>query len=86
MMALAGVELETLVSEPDALTTIQPQCANSFFHYLKNVSVAMLGNSYKEVRTLAVNKINFLRGRSKDYHVPIEDFVVSFLFKRCKQR
>ena len=27
MMALAGVELETLVSEPDALTTRPPQCA-----------------------------------------------------------
>ena len=28
MMALAGVELETLVSEPDALTTRPPPCAN----------------------------------------------------------
>ena len=27
MMALAGVELETLVSEPDALTTRPPPCA-----------------------------------------------------------
>ena len=27
MMALAGVELETLVSEPDALTTRPPQLA-----------------------------------------------------------
>ena len=27
MMALAGVELETLVSEPDALTTQPPPCA-----------------------------------------------------------
>ena len=26
MMALAGVELETLVSEPDALTTRPPPC------------------------------------------------------------
>ena len=26
-MALAGVELETLVSEPDALTTRPPPCA-----------------------------------------------------------
>ena len=26
MMALAGVELETLVSEPDALTTRPPCC------------------------------------------------------------
>ena len=29
MMALAGVELETLVSEPDALTTRPPPCADS---------------------------------------------------------
>ena len=28
MMALAGVELKTLVSEPDALTTRPPPCAN----------------------------------------------------------
>ena len=28
MMALAGVELETLVSEPDALTTRSPPCAS----------------------------------------------------------
>ena len=27
-MALVGVELETLVSEPDALTTRPPPCAN----------------------------------------------------------
>ena len=27
MMALAGIELETLVSEPDALTTRPPPCA-----------------------------------------------------------
>ena len=47
-MALVGVELETLVSESDALTTRPPPCAififlgfrNSFFHIqtLKNVS------------------------------------------------
>ena len=29
MMALAGIELETLVSEPDALTTRPPPCACS---------------------------------------------------------
>ena len=28
-MALVGVELETLVSEPDALTTRPPPCAQS---------------------------------------------------------
>ena len=28
MMALAGIELETLVSEPDALTTRPPPCAD----------------------------------------------------------
>ena len=27
MIAIAGVELETLVSEPDALTTRPPPCA-----------------------------------------------------------
>ena len=31
MMALAGVELETLVSEPDALTTRPPPCARKEF-------------------------------------------------------
>ena len=31
MMALAGVELETLVSEPDALTTRPPPCAVYMF-------------------------------------------------------
>ena len=30
-MALVGVELETLVSEPDALTTGPPVCAFFFF-------------------------------------------------------
>ena len=33
MMALAGVELETLVSEPDALTTRPPPCA--FLRYVE---------------------------------------------------
>ena len=31
MMALAGVELETLVSEPDALTTRPPPCATNLY-------------------------------------------------------
>ena len=30
-MALVGVELETLVSEPDALTTRPPPCATILF-------------------------------------------------------
>ena len=30
MMALAGVEPETFVSEPDALTTRPPPCAQNF--------------------------------------------------------
>ena len=30
MMALAGVELETLVSEPDALTTRPPPSADTY--------------------------------------------------------
>ena len=33
MMALAGVELETLVSEPDALTTRPPPCAKLNFYF-----------------------------------------------------
>ena len=33
MMALAGVEPETLVSEPDALTTRPPPCALEIFLY-----------------------------------------------------
>ena len=32
-MALAGVELETLVSEPDAVTTRPPPCTDFFFYY-----------------------------------------------------
>ena len=31
MMALAGVEPETLVSEPDALTTRPPPCVDRLF-------------------------------------------------------
>ena len=33
MMALAGVELETLVSEPDALTTRPPPCVRFTLNY-----------------------------------------------------
>ena len=37
MMALADVELETLVSEPNALATRPPPCANKvIFDYLIN--------------------------------------------------
>ena len=32
MMALAGVKLETLFSEPDALTTRPPPCAGLQYH------------------------------------------------------
>ena len=35
MMALAGVEPETLVSEPDALTTRPPPCAIASFLLIK---------------------------------------------------
>ena len=31
MMALAGIELETLISEPDTLTTRPPPCVFYFF-------------------------------------------------------
>ena len=34
MMALAGVELETLVSEPDTLTTRPPPCSESIIKLL----------------------------------------------------
>ena len=45
MMALAGVELETLVSEPDALTT-QPQFANpSLLHLFPAKQVLQSGLS-----------------------------------------
>ena len=33
MMALAGIELETLVFEPDALTTRPPPCARSYYYF-----------------------------------------------------
>ena len=33
-MALVGVELQTLVSEPDALTTRPTPCAFIYFNYL----------------------------------------------------
>ena len=33
-MALVGVELETLVSEPDALTTRPPPCVSIFINYI----------------------------------------------------
>ena len=41
----------------------------------------MLGDSYKEVRRLALNKINYLRGRSVDHHIPIEHIVGGYPFK-----
>ena len=38
-MALVGIELETLVSEPDALTTRPPPCAvQCILLILKNIS------------------------------------------------
>ena len=37
MMALAGVELETLVSESDALTTRPPPCVLSTAAEMRNV-------------------------------------------------
>ena len=41
----------------------------------------MLVDSYDEVRRLAANKINLLRGRTVNYYVPNEDFVGDCLFK-----
>ena len=35
----------------------------------------MLVDSYEKVQWLAVNKIDFLRGRSVHYHIPNENFV-----------
>ena len=47
MMALAGVELETLFSEPDALTTQPPPCAMLFPKSRKsNNSKTQIQNSY----------------------------------------
>ena len=40
MMALAGVEPETLVSEPDALTTRPPPCAFAHF-FATNCTVTL---------------------------------------------
>ena len=34
-MALAGVELETLVSETDALTTRPPPCVKAMYMYIR---------------------------------------------------
>ena len=36
MMALAGVELETLVCDPDALTTRPPPCAFAIFNQVRD--------------------------------------------------
>ena len=41
----------------------------------------MLRDSYKEIRRLAVIKINFLRRKLVDYHVPNEEFVGDYLFQ-----
>ena len=44
-MALVGVELQTLVSEPEALTTRPPPCDNSINCQIKkNECVALLPN------------------------------------------
>ena len=40
----------------------------------------MLRDTYEKVRRIAVNKINFLRGRSVDCHILNEDFVGVYLF------
>ena len=47
-MALVGIELETLVSEPDALTTRPPPCAGL---QLNRTTVTLLGAmaQYEEV-------------------------------------
>ena len=42
MMALAGVEPETLVSEPDALTTRPPPCAQVQFLLLLFQQIAVI--------------------------------------------
>ena len=50
MMALAGVELETLVSEPDALTTRPPPCAYLFYFFYKR-SICIIDNGVNRRRT-----------------------------------
>ena len=48
MMALAGVELETLVSEPDALTTRPPPCQTFRFQkFMPNTWTARAVNNKK---------------------------------------
>ena len=44
MMAPAGVELEMLVSEPDALTTRPPPCA-MYMHFSNGVGIGQICNA-----------------------------------------
>ena len=53
-MALVGVELETFVSEPDALTTRPPTLNNTFLTILKLVSNSITNNNGLET-TRAIN-------------------------------
>ena len=54
MMAVAGVELETLVSEPDALTTRPPPCASSGFFLCSEVFVAKFQNYEYTLREMFI--------------------------------
>ena len=49
MMALAGVELQTLVSEPDALTTQPPPCDD--FFYCRSICIIGNGASRRRKRS-----------------------------------
>ena len=56
MTALAGVELESLVSEPDALTTRPPPCAifcylSFFFVYYRSTCIIDDGASRRRTRS-----------------------------------
>ena len=44
-MALVGIELETLVSEPDALTTRPPPCARLVKNSVIHIRVNLLAHS-----------------------------------------
>ena len=54
---------------------------DAYSAHLKNFLVSMHQDSCQEVRRFAVIKINFLRERSVNYFIPVEDFVGDYLFQ-----
>ena len=51
MTALAGVELESLVSEPDALTTRPPPCALPLLRFRVQFIMLSVNHSYKYIQS-----------------------------------